>query len=628
MIDRMEWYNELSRLLFSHNQYKDGSFDGVQSQLEKRVVHLYQQLLTYLMKSVCSTYRSKVLNFLRDALQLDNWDGNLGNVKDAEKAVQDDNFTYKNEKKTAHLETLVDLAKSSEDKECLQYLRLTDPRHDKKRIEQTKGGLLQDSYRWILDNDDFRQWHEDKQSRLLWIKGDPGKGKTMLLCGIIDELKKKDPSAHFLSYFFCQATGFRINSAVAVLRGLIYLLIDQHPSLISHVRKRYDQAGKSLFEDTNTWVALSEIFMDVLQDPGLENVYLIIDALDECVVGLPQLLDLISSSSPNIKWLVSSRNWPSIEERLEKAAGKTRLSLELNAESVSAAVNKYIDHQVRQLALTRKYDDKTQKSVQEYLSAKADGTFLWVALVCQNLLNISKWNTLTALEMFPPGLEPLYQRMIQLICDSYNSDLLKQIVALATTVYRPITLSELISFVDLPKGVTDNPIWLEDLIKECGSFLTLGEDTIYLVHQSVKDFVLNNTSNEIFPSGTETMHYQIYSRSLELMSKTLRSDIYRLRHPGFPIEQVQRPDPDPLAQIRYASLYWIEHLVEWSSMKAERAGFDLRDHGVIDQFLSKKYLYWLEVLSLLGEVSSGTRSISKLEGILQVRTYSYFLFHF
>ncbi|KAF2266092.1 hypothetical protein CC78DRAFT_559541 [Lojkania enalia] len=34
-----------------------------------------------------------------------------------------------------------------DDQECIQYLRLTDPRDDKKRIEDTKGGLLKDSYR-------------------------------------------------------------------------------------------------------------------------------------------------------------------------------------------------------------------------------------------------------------------------------------------------------------------------------------------------------------------------------------------------------------------------------------------------------------------------------------------------
>ena len=40
---------------------------------------------------------------------------------------------------------------------CLQDLRLTDPRDDKKRIEDTKGGLLAGSYHWILENPDFQQ---------------------------------------------------------------------------------------------------------------------------------------------------------------------------------------------------------------------------------------------------------------------------------------------------------------------------------------------------------------------------------------------------------------------------------------------------------------------------------------
>jgi hypothetical protein len=41
---------------------------------------------------------------------------------------------------------------------CIKDLRLTDPRDDKKRIEDTKGGLLEDSYRWILQNSDFQQF--------------------------------------------------------------------------------------------------------------------------------------------------------------------------------------------------------------------------------------------------------------------------------------------------------------------------------------------------------------------------------------------------------------------------------------------------------------------------------------
>ncbi|KAK4242985.1 NACHT domain-containing protein, partial [Corynascus novoguineensis] len=227
---------------------------------------------------------------------------------------------------------------------CLKDLRTTDPRDDKTRIEQTKGGLLADSYRWVLDNTDFRRWRDDEQSRLLWIKGDPGKGKTMLLCGIIDELRAVSDSS-LLSFFFCQAADASINNATAVLGGLIYLLVDQQPSLFSHVQKKYDAAGNPLFRGVNTWVALSEVFTNILKDPTLPPTRLIIDALDECIEGLDLLLGLIvqtSSIYTNVKWIVSSRNWPIIEKKLDATTQKVRLSLELNEESVSAAVTAYI----------------------------------------------------------------------------------------------------------------------------------------------------------------------------------------------------------------------------------------------------------------------------------------------
>lgn len=90
------------------------------------------------------------------------------------------------------------------DRKCLQNLRLSDPNHDKARIEQTKGGLLEGSYNWILDHKDFQKWLNDERCQLLWIKGDVGKGKTMLAIGIINELNKirstSDSGLHPSSY--------------------------------------------------------------------------------------------------------------------------------------------------------------------------------------------------------------------------------------------------------------------------------------------------------------------------------------------------------------------------------------------------------------------------------------------
>ena len=502
---------------------------------------------------------------------------------------------------------------------CLQDLRLSDPRDDKTRIEDTKGGLLEGSCHWVLETSDFQQWRNNPQTWLLWIKGDPGKGKTMLLCGIINELKKSIPKSTLLSYFLCQATDSRINSATAVLRGLIYLLVDKQPSLITHVRKKYIHTGKALFEDTNAWVALCEIFASILQDPNLNSTCLIVDALDECTVDLPKLLDLIvqtSSISPRIKWIVSSRNWPSIEKILNKATQKVSLHLELNEKSVSAAVNTYIQSKVDFLATQNEYDNNARDAVQSYLSVNAHGTFLWVALVCQELASISGWEVEEVLSAFLPGLDAIYMRMMEQIRISRVAKRCKNILAVVSIVYRPITLDELPSFVDFPLRSSSNYKALAEIIGVCGSFLTLRERTISFVHQSARDFLIKEVSNDIFPSGINDINHAIFSRSLQVMSRTLKRDVYSLSAPGISIDQVKQPDPDPLAAIRYSCLYWVNHLIDCQTR--DDIILDLKDSGSVYNFLRQYFLYWLEALSLMRSLSNGIAMTTKLEVWLQV----------
>ncbi|XP_014562143.1 hypothetical protein COCVIDRAFT_84634 [Bipolaris victoriae FI3] len=507
---------------------------------------------------------------------------------------------------------------------CIQDIRGTDPRDDKKRIEDTKGGLLADSYRWVLDNAIFQQWQQDLHGGLLWIKGDPGKGKTMLLCGIIDELHSSLSKTTLLAYFFCQATDSRINSATAVLRGLLYMLIKQQPSLVSHIRKKHDDAGKALFEDANAWVALTEVFTDVLRDPELRNIYLVIDALDECVTDLPKLLDFIakqsststSTSSTCNKWIVSSRNWPDIEEQLGKTERNVPLSLELNADSVSAAVGIFIQHKVFHLAQQKKYDEKTRDAVLERLISNANDTFLWVALVCQDLQTTARRNVLKKLGLFPPGLDALYKRMMQRISVSDDATLCKQVLALIGLVYRPIALQELVVLAEQLEGI-DDEIELREIISLCGSFLTLRQDAVYFVHQSAKDFLFAEAFDEVFPDGTEDAHQIIFSRSLANLSRTLQRDMYNLKVPGVPIENADPPDHDPLAASRYPCVYWIDHLYESKPKFHGKSVNDLQFVGVVDRFIKEKYLYWLEGLSLCKGIGKSVVSMAKLYSLVQ-----------
>ncbi|USP77485.1 hypothetical protein yc1106_04759 [Curvularia clavata] len=502
---------------------------------------------------------------------------------------------------------------------CLEDMRSTDPRDDKRRIEDTKGGLVTDSYRWVLGNTEFRQWHEDQHSRLLWVKGDPGKGKTMLLCGIIDELQNL-PRCTLVSYFFCQATDSRINSATAILRGLLYMLIVQEPSLVAHVREKHAHAGGSLFNDANAWIALTEIFFHIVQNASVSPIYLIIDALDECISDQPKLLKFIadqSSVSSRVKWILSSRNWPTIEEQLERAEYKTRLSLELNAESVATAVRIFIQQKVGQLAQEKRYTPEIQDSVLQHLTLNSNDTFLWVALVCQDLKATPKWNVLKKLAHFPPGLDSLYRRMLLQIRQSESAEICLGVLAVTCILYRPVTVTELVALAEQIAGFDEDLESVREIIGLCGSFLTLRGDTVYFVHQSAKDFLFEKSLNEVFPQGLRSLHRDIFMKSLTLLHKVLCRDMYSLEKPGYRVEDVIPPSPDPLALSRYPCVYWIDHLCDSRLETSDHNGNNVEDAHLVDSFMRRKYLYWLEALSLCRSMENGVVSMIKLSHLVQ-----------
>ncbi|KAJ5730150.1 uncharacterized protein N7483_004658 [Penicillium malachiteum] len=512
---------------------------------------------------------------------------------------------------------------ASLDQECLRALRTTDPRHDKERIKDSKGGLLEDCYRWILENQAFKQWQNSQSNRLLCIRGDPGKGKTMLLCGIIEELQQLSGDNATVSFFFCQATDIRINSATSVLRGLIYLLIEKNPSLLSHVRSQYGKAGKALFEDVNAWSALTTIFISILEDSSLKTTYVIIDALDECTSGLDLLLKLIvqkSAAYPQVKWIISSRNYPIIIKRLNSATQIAPISLELNEASVSKAVELFINQKVNDIAGTGEYDPKTRETVRDYLLLNSRGTFLWVALVCKELEETEWWHAEEIVRTFPPGLSTLYRRMLNQIYETRDANICKEILSIISLVYRPITLSELDTIIERRINDSINPVILRRIIGFCGSFLTLRDENVTFVHQSAKDFLTIEASTEIFLEGLDDKHHAIFSQCLNALFKTLQRDILGLKFPGISTKDISMPSPNPLAPAEYACVYWVDHLHDCKNNITYR--LSLKNREKLDKFMQEKFLHWLEALSILGVLSDGIHAMRRLESLIQEESES------
>ncbi|KAJ4007376.1 hypothetical protein NW766_010060 [Fusarium irregulare] len=508
----------------------------------------------------------------------------------------------------------ITFAKDDTEDEIRNAFWVTDPQSHKEDIQERKGGLIEDSYRWILREGNFTKWYE-QQNSLLWLNGDPGKGKTMSVCGIIDHVSALSDSNTILSYFFCDASDSNLNNATSVLRGIVYSLIFQNSTALSYVREQFKELSKPLADPRLAWPVLQKVFIGILGTMKDQNIYLIIDALDECREGRDKLLEFVvkQSSLLSAKWLVSSRKSPVIKEILMACPKFLELSLEDNATDVSAAVGLYISHQVRNLSELKRYDQKRKEAVEDRLRSRSNDTFLWVSLVCGMLKEIPAWQTMRSLDGFPAGLDALYARMLDQIQPSSGDEghlgsdgLYVQIISFMLAAFRPLSLDELYTLVDDEDIAVKE---LEDIVALCGSFLTIQHRVVHFIHDSAKDYLLDDASG--FKFNPQQHHAVLFCRSVGNLTRSLYRDILHLES-CYP-----RTVQEGLGSISYQCLHWISHLMESEPSTVTR---ELMDSSHVDNFLRQKFIFWLEALGHLKCIGLGISEMLKLERSLQVCT--------
>ncbi|KAH6949467.1 hypothetical protein DER45DRAFT_580374 [Fusarium avenaceum] len=487
----------------------------------------------------------------------------------------------------------------------VKALFIRDPRVDNDDIQVRKGGLHPKSCDWIIENTTFKRWASEHSHSILWINGDPGKGKTMLICRLINELspitKLQDKgSSTILSYFFCDANNSDQNDAISVLRGMIYLLIKQDHEAVECFRAELQKFDPVYFETKPlTFSQLRSIFLQIVKSLASKRIYLIIDALDECIEGQQQnkglqaLLRLITEDAllPHVKWIVSSRNKPLIARFLQKYS--TNINLEQNEASISEAVTEYVKHKVQVLFENETYDKEETQDVESLLLSKAQSTFLWVALACQMLENDGTYDPIGVLHKFPTGLDSLYGLMLK---EVQSEERYQQIISIMLTVFRPVSLQELGLLISNFQGkVSDER--MRKVVGSCGSFLSVRNDFVHFVHESAKEFLSNPTYNAHYDAPAQ--HYNILRTSFNIMSKFLKRDMFRSEN------SVERAS----ASLLYPCTKWASHL---QKCKDEALVHELGDGSHLDKFLRTNYLDWILALGYMGVTSDGILAMYEL----------------
>ncbi|RAK85327.1 Pfs, NACHT and WD domain protein, partial [Aspergillus costaricaensis CBS 115574] len=379
--------------------------------------------------------------------------------------------------------------------------------------------------------------------------------------------------------------------------------------------------NESIIEELYTWILLTDEYRQfskwdnikparlwMLEDKSLKRAIIIIDAMDECEEKSRELLtrfiDNASSAEEllNVKWLVSSRPLPEIPASVQDPTLPTHSLLKLDGHDMSHSIDRYIDIKMVQLRHKARKKNRVEE-VAAKLKAEASNTYIWVSLVCRELINAHEFMWAEIVDKIPKDLEDLYGYLLDRLAN-LNSETMSSCcrnVLMAAMIARdPLALSEIEILAELPEGEDT----AEAVVQECRSFLTIRNNTVYLVHQSAQDY-LQKHYRRLYNVSSATLHHQMYKRALHGLRKNLKQNIYGVSHYGIAIEDVQIPNPDPLNCVRYACRYWVYHLVQ--------SGCTFTDMEDILSFFNTHFLHWLEAMGLLGLFPDIVRLVGQLK---------------
>jgi ankyrin repeat protein len=446
-----------------------------------------------------------------------------------------------------------------EEIKCLRALFQTDPRTDRGDIINRNGVRVDGTCEWIANNETYVSWLSSC-SQLLWLSGGPGKGKTTLAIYLAEKLEERSQNCFVLEYY-CSSQDDKRNTHFAVIRGLIYQLLRQFPDLFRHILPNFEIQSNSLF--TSSFAGIWSIFVAMINDPILPTIYCVLDGLDEISdedhlnLLLTKISNLFSTGSTELpggsfKLVAISREFPDcLFEHLSKFP-------HIRLDPVED-IARFIDVRVNELAQRRNYSTLLSSHVKNVFSKRAEGTFLWVAVVAQELRKYRLTEVEDALNQFASGLDGLYTQILRQIPKKQRNDAAK-ILSWATLAVRPLTVAELSEvlgtkdqeFLGLhPEDVT------RDLLKFCGNFLNVTESTVHLVHQSAKEFLLRKTTYS--DPHLEVFRVNEYAGNLEIAKKCfLYLQKGALKGGAFDIRKDHsRLEAFPL--LKYATLHWFEH---------------------------------------------------------------------
>lgn len=346
---------------------------------------------------------------------------------------------------------------------------------------------------WLIDAIEDWRLDPEQDSRVFWIVGNPGVGKSSFAANLSHFGRDKVIAAHF-----CEWDKDDHRNAQRVVRSIAFQIAARLPDYRKLLLTLPEIHG---LDDKNP----AELFDYLLSNP-LQNVingdrerYLIvIDALDEASEGgFNPLAEMLSRNAQRLPdWIgivVTSRPEKPVSVNLQNL---NPFFFDAENENNLADIQGYVH---TELVNFLKNQPESNQTIQKIIE-KSEGVFLYVEHICNELKlgNLS----IDQIDDFPHGLGQIFLQFFtrrfaisKEQSDSKEFDLhyfqkrCRPLLELVTVAQEPLNPS----FISLNLKI--DAYQLNDIIDAFGSFVRSTDDQIRLIHKSLIDWLCDRSKS-------------------------------------------------------------------------------------------------------------------------------------
>jgi hypothetical protein len=487
-------------------------------------------------------------------------------------------------------------------------LFVVDMQERKRVVSQLSGGNS-----WVNDDAVFTQWmmledrgvnpndlastlsgltlgsrfgnHSICNNKSILLSGPEGQGKSKAAISILETLEERQnrnadwgsTSNIVVAYFFASPMT-DLSNAENILKTILWQLINKRHSLAQYAKefaqmdrnKRKGVGGVS--ETVLTVPAMWKVLMDMLQDPGVQGAYFILNSLHELPEdseSTKQLLqaierDVIGTQDPTnpgydadeakrapTRWLFTSRHRDNIQTLLGKSPAVTVINLK-DPKYGGVLRKELILHarlRVAELAKRKGYSPALKYFASSLVERRAENS-VWIDVICRQL-ELVPANTVEVrrtLARAPQNLTTLLDRTWSHVLDEKNEGVewTKELLRALIIAYEDPTVEELGTLAEFTHYGSDSEkkSKLIEAIDKCGALVKIldhddqeleeGEEeqdwdydevaecTVTFLHDSARSR-LQDSAKELLGLEEEDLKMQHGAMALRSFSNVLKS---------------------------------------------------------------------------------------------------------